>query len=47
MHGVGLPFARNAFESFGFKPFEEVDEQVRNLLENYYNFIQKNNIYII
>jgi len=28
MHGVGLPFARNAFESFGFKPFEEVDEQI-------------------
>ncbi|ORX56625.1 phosphoglucomutase [Piromyces finnis] len=28
MHGVGLPFARKSFESFGFKPFEEVDEQV-------------------
>jgi len=28
MHGVGLPFARKSFESFGFKPFEEVDEQI-------------------
>jgi len=28
MHGVGLPFARKSFESFGFKPFEEVDQQI-------------------
>jgi len=28
MHGVGLPFARRSFEAFGFKPFEEVEQQV-------------------
>jgi len=35
MHGVGLPFARKSFESFGFKPFEEVDEQVITIIKIY------------